>query len=263
MRRRPDRGGQTALGRSKRRRPSRPAVALGAMSLGVAALVVLVPSMSDACQSSATSQSARIASAIAGGSEVLIVGDSYTVGRGSSDQLHGWAQMLTASEAWRSTIDGIPGTGYANGGSGSRSRNTYLPRIATHADLRPDLVLVQGSQNDWNVGADVLERRVATTLRLAKHQWPDAVVVAIGPSAPLPRADSTHGIDAAVAAGARSAEVAYIDPTAAGWFTATNSAAYAARDGEHLDDAGYRYMARRVGDALRGLGAASSACHAA
>lgn len=262
MPRRTDGGAAAARGRGGVRRSRRPAFALGLMSVGVAAFVVLIPSVSDACQPSTTTASDRVERATAAGADVLIIGDSYTAGRGSSDAHTGWAQLLTASEAWRSTIDGRPGTGYANAGAGNQSRNTYLPRIAAHADLDPDLVLVQGSQNDWVTSADALQQRVEATLRTAERQWPDAVVVAIGPSAPLPRADTTAGIDAAVAAGAHTVGVPYIDPNAAGWFTTVNSPAYAARDGEHLDDDGYRYMARRVGAALRGLGTASSECQA-
>ncbi|MGU3411802.1 SGNH/GDSL hydrolase family protein [Microbacterium sp. M1A1_1b] len=262
MLRRTDGGAETARGPQprRRRRLRRPVIAVGLMAVGVVALVALVPSMSGVC--GATGAGGRVARAVDAGSTVLIVGDSYTVGRGSSDQEHGWAQMLTASEAWRSTIDGIPGTGYTNGAGGNPAQDTYLPRIAAHAALDPDLVLVQGSQNDWNVAADVLERRVQATLRLAERLWPDAVVVAIGPSAPRPRADTTAGIDAAVAAGARSAHVAYVDPNAEGWFTTRNSPAYAAHDGEHLDDAGYHYMADRVRAALQALAADDATCRA-
>ncbi len=54
----------------------------------------------------------------------------------------------------------------------------------------------------------------------------------------------------------------YIDPVAEHWFTSVNSPAYAASDGEHLNDAGYRYLARRIDAALRSVGTTSPECRA-
>lgn len=239
-----------------------PVVALGAMAVGVAGLLVLLPAVSDACPSVpgvSPASAARTAAAIARGSDVLIVGDSYTTGRGSYDNAHGWAQDLVADRGWDATIDGVPGTGYVNTGVGGSARWTFLSRIEQHAALDPALVIVQGSQNDWLVDADTLQRTVERTLRTAEREWPDAVVVAVGPSAPRPRAATTTGISAAVGAGARAAGVPFVDAVGEHWFTESNSPAYAARDGQHLDDAGYRYMAQRVDEALEDLATAPDA----
>lgn len=230
------------------------------MALGVGAFVVLLPSVSDACQPTTTPVRASAADALDPGSRVLIVGDSYTTGRGSTDGDHGWAQMITADESWNSTIDGIPGSGYVNRAASGSVENTYLPRIESHAGLDPDLVLVQGSQNDWTVGPRALQRVVTATLRQAEEQWPDALVVAIGPSAPAPLATATTNISDAVGAGARAAGVPYIDAVDAQWFTEFNSRSYAAADGLHLDDAGYRYLARRVTESLHDLTETAAQC---
>lgn len=220
------------------------------MGLGIAGLLVLLPSVSDACQPvPATSDfsSKQVRNAIAPGSEVLIVGDSYTTGRGSYDDVHGWAQDLVADRRWDATINGYPGTGYVNPGRGRSSRTVYSSRIEVRANLMtPDLVIVQGSQNDWLTDAGTLEKTVDRTLRRAEVQWPHAVVVAIGPSAPQPRAVSTTGINDAVRAGAAAAGVPYIDAVAGRWFTTTNSPSYAATDQQHLNDAGYTYLAGKI-----------------
>ncbi|MEN0102219.1 MAG: SGNH/GDSL hydrolase family protein [Curtobacterium sp.] len=262
MPRRTDDGGRTVLGRvpTRTRRPTTSAVALGLMALGVGAFVVLLPSVSDACQPATTPVSAHAEAALDPGSRVLIVGDSYTTGRGSSDGNHGWAQMISENESWRSTIDGIPGSGYVNRAATDSVQNTYLPRIESHADLDPDLVLVQGSQNDWTVSTRELRKVVTATLRQAEEQWPDALVVAIGPSAPAPLATATTNISDAVGAGARAAGVPYVDAVDAQWFTEFNSRSYAAADGEHLDDAGYRYLARRIAASLHDLTETTAEC---
>jgi lysophospholipase L1-like esterase len=233
-------------------------VALGAMAFGVVGLVAMLPMVSNACQAvpeTRTAEPSRVAAAIAPGSDVLIVGDSYTKGSGSYDARHGWAQDIVADMGWDATIDGVGGTGYVNTGPYGSTRFTYAPRLDSHRALDPDLVLVQGSQNDWLVGTDRLRTAVESTLRRAQQQWPDAVVIAIGPSAPQPRAEGTTGITAAVAAGARAAGVTFIDPLDRQWFTASNSPGYAAPDEQHLNDAGYRYLAERVEGALRDLAA--------
>ncbi|QSB23399.1 SGNH/GDSL hydrolase family protein [Curtobacterium sp. 24E2] len=133
---------------------------------------------------------------------------------------------------------------------------TYRARIEQNASLDPRLVIVQGSQNDWLVSASTLEERVEQALRTAKQQWPDAVVVAIGPSAPQPRAETTVAISAAVAAGARDAGVPFVDAVDRQWFTAMNSGSYAAGDGQHLNDDGYRYLADKIDGALEQLASA-------
>jgi lysophospholipase L1-like esterase len=226
------------------------------MSLGVAGLGVMLPAVSDACHPvpAASGPSAgHIADAIAPGSDVLIVGDSYTTGRGSSDNVHGWAQDIAAEREWNATIDGIPGTGYVNTNRGRAGRTLYVSRIEQKAALTPDLVIVQGSQNDWLTDPASLQKAVERTLRQAEAQWPNAVVVAVGPSAPQPRAESTTGINAAVSAGAHAVGVPYIDAIAGRWFTSVNSRSFAAPDQQHLNDAGYRYLAAKVSSALDDL----------
>lgn len=228
------------------------------MALGVTTLVAMLPMVSSACQAvpdTRAAEPARVASAIERGSDVLIVGDSYTKGSGSYDGRHGWAQDLVADMGWDATIDGVGGTGYVATGPVGSSRFTYAARIGTHADLDPALVIVQGSQNDWVVGEDRLRTTVESTLRRVEQQWPDAVVVAVGPSAPQPRALGTTGIAAAVSAGARAAGVTFIDPLDRQWLTDSNSPGFAAADEQHLNDAGYRYLAGRLESTLRSLAA--------
>ncbi|ROQ05064.1 lysophospholipase L1-like esterase [Curtobacterium sp. PhB172] len=229
------------------------------MALGVGGFLVMLPAVSDACltiPATSTVSASRVSSAMARGAEVLIVGDSYTVGRGSSDGVHGWAQDLATERGWDATIDGVAGSGYVNTGRSHSPTMTYRARIEQNASLDPRLVIVQGSQNDWLVSASTLEERVEQALRTAKRQWPDAVVVAIGPSAPQPRAETTVAISAAVAAGARDAGVPFVDAVDRQWFTAMNSGSYAAGDGQHLNDDGYRYLADKIDGALEQLASA-------
>ncbi len=233
------------------------------MTLGVTGLLLILPTVSSACQQVSSSTAAsvtsagvsgeQVAAAIAPGARVLIVGDSYTAGRGSTSGTQGWAQDLAADRDWDAKIDGYSGTGYVDTGRTGSSHYTYGPRLERHAPFDPQLVIVQGSQNDWLVDADTLQATVERTLRTAQQTWPDAVVVALGPSAPQPWAKSTVGLSASVAAGAAAEGVPYIDALAGRWFTPENSPAYSAIDGGHPNDAGYQYLADRVGESLDAL----------
>ncbi|MFJ4219715.1 SGNH/GDSL hydrolase family protein [Curtobacterium luteum] len=244
------------------RRSRLPLVGLGAMAVGVAGLLVLLPSVSSACQPTVSPRSesaVRTASAIATGSDVLIIGDSYSTGVGSSSGRQGWAQDLVSDRRWDATIDAYPGTGYVDTGRPSTSYYSYEARIERMARrMTPDLVIVQGSQNDWLVDAATLQATVERTLRKVQQQWPNATVVALGPSAPYPRSTANSGISASVAAGAEAVDVPYIDALSDGWFTPSNSRRYVSDDGGHLDDAGYQYLADRVSAALDDLASAPS-----
>lgn len=231
-------------------------VALGVMSLGVAGLLAMLPAVSSACQTTPDApavSAGRVSAAIAPGSDVLIVGDSYTRGSGSYDGLHGWAQDLVTDMGWDATINGVGGTGYVNTGNNRGSSALFATRIGALAHLDPALVIVQGSQNDWIAGPDTLRAAVESTLRKAERQWPDAVIIAIGPSAPQPRAQSTRSISDEVAAGAKAVGVTYVDPLERQWFTAANSPGFDTSDNQHLNDAGYQYLADRVAATLEEL----------
>jgi lysophospholipase L1-like esterase len=184
--------------------------------------------------------------------DVLILGDSYTQGYGSSDQSKlGWAPLVATHEGWKATIDGIGNTGYTAGGQADGSgENTFGKRLAAHAAMHPDLVIIQGGQNDWRPSSTDLATAATETFAAVQKQWPDAKIVALGPSAPQPAGDKYAGQSKAIGAAARGENVPFISPVGARWMTAENSSKYAYTDGQHLNDAGHEYLASHVEQAL-------------
>ncbi|MFC5788494.1 SGNH/GDSL hydrolase family protein [Agromyces tardus] len=179
----------------------------------------------------------------------LIVGDSYTEGRGSTKVEKSWAYLAAASLGWDATIDGVGGTGFVKGlSSAGASGLEYRQRLLTHAAMNVDydIVVMQGGLNDWAATPAQVQAATTLAIRTAREQWPDAIVVVFGPFEPLGKgvAHMVH-LDT-IRAATEAAGATFIDSEdPAPWLTARNSDAFDAGDGVHLNDAGAAYVAAR------------------
>ncbi|WP_408898286.1 SGNH/GDSL hydrolase family protein [Nocardioides sp. R1-1] len=171
------------------------------------------------------------------GAQVLVIGDSYSVGAG-----------VLPSESWpvrlpgRVRVDGFSGSGFSRGASGCGDV-AYATRARTAAAVaRADLVVVEGGLNDADQPAADL---AAGFERLMDALAGRRVLVVGPPPAPLlPYAD-VAAVDAglsrlAAAHGAAylsmlDVELSYLD------------------DALHPDPAGHRVFGDRVADRVRGL----------
>jgi acyl-CoA thioesterase-1 len=185
--------------------------------------------------------------------KVLIIGDSYTEGYGTTNgATFGWAPVISRDLNWDSTIDGVGNTGYSAGGApdGSGDRN-FRDRLAKHKDLDPDLVFMQGGQNDYHNDSPQLVKDARDTFKQIKQQWPNAAIVALGPSLPVPAANNAAPISDAIGVAARQENVHFISALNEGWLTAQNSPGYSYTDGHHLNNDGAAYLAKCVETALK------------
>jgi lysophospholipase L1-like esterase len=180
---------------------------------------------------------------------LLILGDSYTFGDGAARPDQGWAYLVARKLGYPATIDGVGGTGFAWGGGAQDELGgeyeTRLRKIAANPAFVPNVLILQGGQNDSQLG-NPDEVRVATTqtIEAARRFWPGVQVVVMGPSAPQPLAEELRGVNSAVRAGAAAANAPYIDAIEAGWFTSANSPGFDF-DGAHPNSAGHAYIASR------------------
>lgn len=186
--------------------------------------------------------------ALPAGSPVLIIGDSYALGTGATTRETGrYAARVAAAFGWAATIDGIGGTGFTWGGTGGDG-NKYGARVAAHAanpDMKPQLVILQGGQNDHRAKPDELKTAVANTIAAVKAAWPDASILVVGPTAPQPLAGMLGRIATPINAAAMEAGVFSINPIRENWFTKENSPGFDF-DKSHVNDAGHQYMAERI-----------------
>lgn len=193
-------------------------------------------------------------SALPAQASVLIVGDSYSEGYGADTPASGYASLLAQQSGWTATIDAAGGTGYTwGGGEGGRAGREYPARIAKLAldpAVKPALVVLQGSQNDYRADAATLREAVSATIAQVKAAWPDAQVLLLGPVAPQPLGTNIAPTNSAVAAAAKAANVPFIDGVAGRWITEANTAQYGLDDGSHLNQAGHAYLADKTKQAI-------------
>lgn len=188
---------------------------------------------------------------------LLILGDSYTAGVGADQPDQGWAYLVAAELGYPATVDGAGGTGFAWGGGaqddGGEEYEVRLRKIADNAAFVPNLLVLQGGQNDSSVAnPDEVEAATAQTIEAARRFWPGVQVVVLGPSAPQPLAEGLRGVNRAVRAGAAAANAPFIDAVEGNWFTGANSPGFDA-DGAHPNTAGHAYIAGKFLESWAGL----------
>lgn len=180
---------------------------------------------------------------------VLIVGDSYTAGWGAAAEIDGWAHVAGSLLNVTPMIDGFPGTGFAwGGGTNNDEGNQFsvrLQAIAAEQTFKPDVLVLQGGQNDAFLQDDPeVTKAVVSTVTEARRLWPGIQIIIMGPCTPEPLASSLKQTNAAVSAGAVAADVPFVDASGEQWFTAENSAEFNT-DGFHVNSAGHSLIAER------------------
>jgi len=219
----------------------------------VLAVGVLV--LSSGCGSGSGDQPPRAAPAPAAapsapGSAVVVLGDSFTVGVGSSTG-RGYLDHLAEDMAWSVTAAAESGTGYVSP-SVVPGYQPYGGRVAELASLRPSLVVVQGSTNDVGRSAADVGRAADALYADLRTQLPGTPVVVVGPlDAPAVDPAGVRAVRDALAEAAEEAGLPFIDPIEGGWLQPPDGL-YA--DGLHPDDQGYAEFADELAAALQDQG---------
>lgn len=144
----------------------------------------------DHCRHAAARAEERAALVTGEGREVLVIGDSYSVGAGLRPRAS-WPTRLPG----RVRVDGFSGSGFSRGASPCGDQS-FATRAARSVPSGPDLVVVEGGLNDHDQPTDDLEAGFERLLRVLEGT---AVVVVGPPSAPArPRAQVLR-VDAALA----------------------------------------------------------------
>ena len=189
----------------------------------------------------------RIKITVPANPRLLIVGDSYSAGTGATDPAKSWANTVGQRLGWDYRVDAIGGTGWTWGGGeigdGPDRFPERIQRDGADNSFEPNIVFIQGGQNDYRSGAAGISNAVRDSIDIARVEWPDAQVVIFGPAAPMPLGAELSGINSAVRRGAFMARAGMIDAT--GWLTRENSGQFAAPDGSHVNDAGHAFLAEK------------------
>lgn len=177
---------------------------------------------------------------------LVIFGDSYTQGFAATPMTNGYAYLVAKDLGWKTQIEGVGGTGFTYGGGGATNQD-YGTRIKTYiaaGGTAPDVIVLEGSQNDYR-SVSKITTTVVADVNLLQRAYPKASIVLFGPAAPQPLQNSLSAIDAADAAAAVQVDIPYISPYQEQWITTANTKQYGYSDGAHLNTAGHKYLAQR------------------
>ncbi|MBY6437558.1 SGNH/GDSL hydrolase family protein [Rhodococcus kroppenstedtii] len=191
---------------------------------------------------------------------MLILGDSYTLGTAASPD-YGYANIVARRLGWPAEVDGIGGTGFTwGGGSEGADGNTYRARIERRAGgFAPNVLLLQGGQNDYRATPDEVRAAVTETIDTARRVWPGVQILVMGPSQPMPGGALLRRVSDPIGQAAVTADAGFISPLDENWFTDQNSPGfYGDANGAHPNTAGHEYIADRVLERFRRLGASVS-----
>jgi acyl-CoA thioesterase-1 len=166
-----------------------------------------------------------------------VIGDSWSQGSGLADPDASWPSRLDG----RVVVDGFGGSGFTAPASPCPDV-AFALRVGRAVATDPDLVVVQGGLNDFDVSLTVVRAGAERTLRaLDGHE-----VVVVGPAAAPRRAAGAARVDAVLAEVAAAAGVPYV--RTAGW-----ELEYLP-DRLHLTPAGHQVFGDAVREALDGVG---------
>jgi len=188
---------------------------------------------------------------------VLVFGDSWTYGSAASTPTLGYAYVLAELLEGETAVDGVRGSGYLKPGLDGPA---FGERIAAlDPALDPDLVIIQGSINDREQGADGYREAVTAAWDALAATYPDSSIVVLGPAPHiLPVETGTARIDQDLAALAGARGWWYISPVQQDWITAFNYRDVIDIDpgNRHPSTDGHRYLAEKVAAALADIEAA-------
>lgn len=162
------------------------------------------------CERFAEDRIDRAATVTGRGDRILVIGDSWSAGRGLADPADSWPSRL----AGRVHVDGFSGSGFSRDASPCPHR-AYAERVdqaLQRAGAKPDLVILQGGLNETDRSARAVRAGVRRVLaRLAEHGVAERDVVVLGPVAAPARAGGVPRVDAILADEAERAGVRYLD----------------------------------------------------
>jgi acyl-CoA thioesterase I len=136
-----------------------------------------------------------------GDPRIAVIGDSWSQGTDLADPAVSWPSRLDGLVV----VDGFGGSGFSVEASPCRDV-AFALRVGRALATDPDLVVVQGGLNDFDVSAGAVREGAERTLRLLEGHR----VVVVGPAAAPRRAAGAARVDALLAEVTAAAEVPYI-----------------------------------------------------
>ena len=143
----------------------------------------------------------------------LFFGDSYFIGGGCSpDRKRDMAYLAGVELGYRPVVRGAGGTGFV-AANPEYDAPAYLAQIHDGAlDARnPQLVVIAGGTNDVGRPVSQIKKNAKKVLRIARHKYPDALLVLVGPMDTYGGYGESIPIRDALSAVARKLRVPFVD----------------------------------------------------
>jgi lysophospholipase L1-like esterase len=175
---------------------------------------------------------------------VAFLGDSWAGGAGSAD---GGAQNSYAGKAGRmlgGPFEVFPGggTGYTTGNPAT-GEGPFIDRVPALIEYAPDIVVVQGSSNDYRASGGEIEAAALGVFTTIREALPDAQIYVVGvidsPASPNELMQVSRD---AISSAAAEVEAVWVDANAGGWLDINADFA----DGYHPNEQGHQKVAERV-----------------
>lgn len=188
------------------------------------------------CQRLEIGRRKRLLYATGSGRRVLVIGDSWSSGAKLPPGDPAWPSFLHG----RVSVDGVPGSGFSEAALGCAGL-AYGDRVASAlAELKPDLVVVQGGLND----ADVPDAEIRQGFYRLALALGDRKVVVLGPATAPARRDEVARVDHLLGDLSRSAGYRYV--------SLLDLSLHYLPDGLHLHPAGHRVVGEYAAEHIAG-----------
>ena len=110
--------------------------------------------------------------------KVLMIGDSIMKGYGLTPG-EAWPELISATNGWDLTSLACDGAGFLAPGSPDECGNTFVDVSRTAATLTPDLIIIEGSSNDFGQPNSQLLSATVTALTILRSEFPNAEIIGL------------------------------------------------------------------------------------
>ena len=110
--------------------------------------------------------------------KVLTIGDSIMKGYGLTPT-DAWPELISATNGWELTSLACDGAGFLAPGSPDECGNTLVDVSRSAATLHPDLIIVEGSSNDFGQSNSQLLSATVTAFTMLRSEFPNAEIIGL------------------------------------------------------------------------------------
>lgn len=110
--------------------------------------------------------------------KVLTIGDSIMKGYGLTPG-DAWPELISATNGWDLTSLACDGAGFLASGNPDECGNSFVDVSRSAASLDPDLIIIEGSSNDFGQSNSQLLSATVSALTILRSEFPNAEIIGL------------------------------------------------------------------------------------